>query len=61
MTAICLAHPAAAQTRAVAGQFGILGEWDLTATLTKQSSEQWVGPVRLNGEQLGPPQVAGQQ
>ena len=47
MTAICLAQPAAAQTRAVAGQFGMLGEWDLTATLTKQTSEQWAGPVRL--------------
>ncbi len=47
MTAIWLAQPAAAQTRAVAGQFGMLGEWDLTATLTRQTSEQWAGPVRL--------------
>ncbi len=47
MTAICLAQPAVAQTRTVAGQFGILGEWDVTATLTRQTSEQWAGPVRL--------------
>lgn len=47
MTAIWLAQPAAAQTRAVAGQFGMLGEWDLTATLTRQTSELWAGPVRL--------------
>ena len=47
MTVICLAQPAAAQTRTVAGQFGILGEWDLTATLTRQTSEQWAGPARL--------------
>ena len=25
----------------------MLGEWDLTATLTKQTSDQWVGPVHL--------------
>jgi len=43
----CLAQPAAAQTRAVGGQFGILGEWDLTATLTRQASGQWVGPARI--------------
>jgi hypothetical protein len=47
VTAICLAQPADAQTRTVAGQFGLLGEWDLTATLTRQTSEQWAGPVRL--------------
>src|SRR5258708_6036644 len=44
---ICLAGPAGAQTRAVGGQFGVLGEWDLTATLTKQASGQWAGPVRM--------------
>lgn len=47
MTAIWLAQPAMAQTRVVAGQFGMLGEWDLTATVTRQTSEQWAGPVRL--------------
>jgi hypothetical protein len=45
--AVCVAAPADAQTRAVAGQFGILGEWDLTASVTKQTSGQWTGPVRL--------------
>ncbi len=44
---ICLAGPADAQTRAVAGQFGVLGEWDLTASVTKQAAGQWVGPVRM--------------
>src|SRR5262245_53973773 len=41
---MCLAQPASAQqTRAVAGQFGILGEWDLTATLTEDPVGQWIG------------------
>lgn len=45
---MCLAQPSAAQqTRAVAGQFGILGEWDLTATLTRRPGGQWVGPAQL--------------
>ena len=43
----CLAPPAGAQTRTVAGQFGILGEWDVTATLTQQSGGQWFGPARI--------------
>jgi len=43
----CLAQSAGAQTLPVAGQFGILGEWDLTAALAKQSDGQWVGPARL--------------
>jgi hypothetical protein len=47
MAAIGLAGPAAAQTRAVGGQFGILGEWDLTASVTKQTAGQWVGPARM--------------
>lgn len=48
MAVICLAQPSGAQqTRAVAGQFGILGEWDLTATLTKHPDGQWVGPARM--------------
>ena len=47
MAAACLAQPAAAQTRAVAGQFGILGEWDVTATVIQQTSGQWVGPARI--------------
>jgi hypothetical protein len=44
MALMCLGQPSAAQqTRAVAGQFGILGEWDLTATLTKHPDGQWIG------------------
>jgi len=43
----CLAQSAGAQTLPMAGQFGILGEWDLTATLAKQSDGQWVGPARM--------------
>lgn len=41
---------AGAQTRAVTGQAGILGEWDLTATVTEQadsSGHQWTGPLNL--------------
>jgi hypothetical protein len=47
MALIGIAGPAAAQTRAVAGQFGVLGEWDLTATVTKQPAGHWAGPVRM--------------
>ena len=47
MALIGIAGPAAAQTRAVAGQFGVLGEWDLTATLTRQTAGHWAGPVRM--------------
>jgi len=44
---IGLAGPAGAQTLDVSGQFGILGEWDLTATVTEQAAGKWVGPVRM--------------
>ena len=48
MAVMCFAQPAAAQqSHAVAGQFGFLGEWDLTATLTKQPGGQWVGSARM--------------
>ena len=47
MAVMCLAQPAAAQTRVVVGQFGVLGEWDLTGTLTQRSTDLWAGPVRL--------------
>src|SRR5947209_6733304 len=39
-----------AQTRTVTGQAGILGEWDLTATVTEQadgSVRQWTGPLSM--------------
>jgi hypothetical protein len=42
-----LAGPAAAQTREVAGQFGVLGEWDLTSTVTKQTAGHWAGSARM--------------
>jgi hypothetical protein len=42
-----LVGPAAAQTREVSGQVGVLGEWDLTATVTKQTAGNWAGPLRL--------------
>ena len=44
---IGLAAPAAAQTRTVTGQAGILAEWDLNATVTEQSKGHWAGPLRL--------------
>jgi len=44
MAVMCLAQLAnAQQTRAVSGQFGILGEWDLTATLSERPVGQWAG------------------
>ena len=48
--AAALAGPAAAQTRAVTGQAGILGEWELTSTVTENTSGQersWTGPLLL--------------
>ena len=44
-----LAGPAGAQTRAVTGQAGVLGEWELSATVTEQAEGggQWAGPFRL--------------
>ena len=44
---VCLAGSADAQTREVGGQFGILGEWDLTATVTRQTPGRWVGLARM--------------
>ena len=54
MTAICLVQPAAAQTRTVAGQFGLLGEWDLTATLTKQTAATTLLPLAWKTYHFGP-------
>ena len=44
-----LAGSADAQTRAVSGQLGILGEWELSATVTEQTKGdgQWVGQLSL--------------
>jgi hypothetical protein len=39
-----------AQTRAVSGQSGLLGEWELTATVTKETAgggRRWSGPLSL--------------
>jgi hypothetical protein len=39
-----------AQTRSVSGQSGILGEWELTATVTKEADgggRRWSGPLTL--------------
>ncbi len=39
-----------AQTRSVTGQTGLLGEWELTATVAKQgdgAGRQWTGPLSL--------------
>src|ERR1700759_1641296 len=45
---LCLAPPAVAQeARTVPGQFGSLGEWDLTATLTQRPGGEWVGPALM--------------
>jgi hypothetical protein len=48
--ALGLITSAGAQTRAVSGQSGILGEWELTATVTKETDgggRRWSGPLRL--------------
>ena len=45
-----LAGPSGAQTRSVTGQTGILGEWELTATVAEQgdgAGRQWTGPLNL--------------
>lgn len=42
--------PSVAQTRTVTGQAGILGEWDLTATVTEKTGgggRQWSGPLSM--------------
>jgi hypothetical protein len=48
--ALGLTTPSGAQTRAVSGQSGILGEWELTATVTKETDgggRRWSGPLSL--------------
>jgi hypothetical protein len=48
--ALGLTTSCVAQTRAVSGQSGILGEWELTATVTKETDEggrRWSGPLSL--------------
>jgi hypothetical protein len=48
--ALALTTSSVAQTRAVSGQSGILGEWELTATVTKETDgggRRWSGPLSL--------------
>jgi hypothetical protein len=50
MTILALATPAGAQSREVIGQVGLLGEWELTATVSEQAtdgSKDLVGPLSL--------------
>jgi hypothetical protein len=47
---MALAAPSHAQTRAITGQAGVLGEWDLTATVTEQTDgggRRWSGPLSM--------------
>jgi hypothetical protein len=47
---MALATPLGAQTRTVTGQSGALGEWELSASVTKQTDgggRRWSGPLSL--------------
>jgi hypothetical protein len=41
--------PSVAQIRSVSGQLGVLGEWELTATVTRADGGdgRWAGPLSL--------------
>ena len=59
--------PADAQVREVIGQAGILGEWELTATVTERIAEnvqEFVGPLKLKHvgvcTQDGPEEKSGE-
>ncbi len=50
MTILAFATPAGAQSREVIGQVGVLGEWELTATVTGQAPDgtgELAGPLSL--------------
>lgn len=47
LLALAWATPAQAETREVTGQYGVLGEWDLVASVTKRTADNWSGPVKL--------------
>jgi len=50
VSTLMIAERASAQTRVVSGQLGVLGEWELTATVTKQTDaggRLWSGPLSL--------------
>jgi hypothetical protein len=42
-----LAAPAAAQPREIVGYAGVLGEWELTATVAQTASREFSGPATL--------------
>jgi hypothetical protein len=46
---LTFATPSGAQTHTIHGQAGILGEWELTATVISQTNggHQWSGPLSL--------------
>jgi hypothetical protein len=44
---LALTGQAGAETLTVSGQAGILGEWELTATVTEQVNAEWIGPLSL--------------
>jgi hypothetical protein len=47
---IGMAGASGAQTRSVTGQAGVLGEWELTATVAEQADgigRRWAGPLSL--------------
>ena len=41
------AAPAHAETREVTGQYGVLGEWDLVAHVSRGAGDQWSGTAKL--------------
>ena len=45
--ALLWAACAVAQTREVSGQYGVLGEWDLVAQVTKGTGDHWSGTAKL--------------
>ena len=47
---LALVAPSHAQTQAVIGQAGILGEWEVSATVTQQTDgggRRWSGPLSM--------------
>jgi hypothetical protein len=47
---LALAAPSHAQTQAVVGQAGILGEWEVSATVTQKTDgggRRWSGPLSM--------------
>ena len=50
MTLLAFVTPAGAQSREVIGQAGLLGEWELTATVTERAAngtKELVGPLTM--------------